>query len=35
MNNKEKELINVSENEMVSMLTETSQLVAKHNAKGK
>ena len=32
MNNKEKELINVSENEMVSMLTETSQLVAKHNA---
>lgn len=32
MNNRENELVNVSENEMVSMLTETSQLVAKHNA---
>lgn len=31
MNNKENELLNVSENEMMSMLTETSQLVAKHN----
>lgn len=32
MNNKENELVNLSENEIISMLTETSQLVAKHNA---
>lgn len=32
MNNKENELANVSESEMMSILTDTSQLIAKYNA---